>query len=533
MMSAALLALASCNDSVDDDLFLDVNEATLMFTKNGGSREVTITSNLQWEMVIGNPEWLTTASPLRGEGSQTITFTAAPYDKIDERTSLITITSAAGIKEIKVTQIAANPVAKVDKDDLSFKYAGGAETLNITSNTAWEIVIDDEDDWITTDVSSGMGDAEVVLTTPVYYGKADRNAVVRLRCEGAEDTKITISQKLPTTVGVWILSEGSAVQPTADLAYYDVVKDELKTKFYSELHGEPLGQVANFMGLYGSKMYVAISGPSNASDSKIQVIDSRSGALIKSIPMKSSHGEGDVSRQMAFHGGKVYVTSYFSGGKGEPGDPYSYYGGVVRIDTASLSIEAAVRVGDKPEGIAYNNGKLFVCNNETGNGTTMSVIDVDLFQVEKTITVPENPTYIKTADNGELYFSTLEIYTGANKGPSAFHKLDPVTYEVKTFAGAHASRFAITDRYIFTGDFSYTTYIDVANRIDRATGEVTPIDLDHAFFMIYSFDANPATGEIYLGGQGDDVIILNEEGEKLKSFKVKVPFVSQFVPILE
>lgn len=529
---ASLLLLGACNKDEEkvQAPTLELDKTELTFPKEGDRLQVVVTSDQVWEIMIDDT-WLTASVP-GGEGSLTVEFKAEAYDKIENRTTRVTFKCPTIEREIAVTQLASDPRVEADRDALSFSYSGGEQVLRITSNAAWEIGIDPKDDWLSVDVTSGTGDAEVVLRTGTYYGDADRTATVVLR-GGKEEKSVTVTQRFPVTLGVWILSEGSATQPTADLAWYDAVNDEMHPQFYSEQNGETLGQVANYMGLYGSKLYVAVSGPSNATDSSVKVIDSKNGKLLKTIPMKSSHGEGDVARQLAFDRGKVYVTSYFSGGKGEPGDDYLYYGGVVRIDTVSLEIEAVARVGDKPEGIACNGNELIVCNNHSGNGTTMSIVDIETFREVRTITVPENPVYIQTANDGQIYFSTLEIFTGDNKGPSGFHRLDPQTYGVTTYPGARASRFAVTDNYIFTGEFSWSTYADTANRIDRATDEITMLDLNHPFFMIYSFGYNPATKEVYVGGSGEDVIFMTEAGEKLKSFKVGVGFVNQFVPIFE
>lgn len=523
-----LLTLNACRED-DKEPYLDLDKTELAFSKEGGNGEIAVTSNQNWEIVIADDSWLS-ASVVTGEGDRTVIFTALPLDTAGERNNLVTVKSVAVVREINVTQV-SEPRLEVSKESLAYDYRGAAETIAITSNTVWEIEIHESDNWITADIYSGTGDGEVILTIPAYYGKEDRAATVIVRC-GGDEKEIEVSQTFPVTVGVWILSEGAALQPTADLAYYDVVNDELKTKLYSAQNGETLGQVANYMGLYGSKLYVVVSGEPYGSTSSIKVVNPADGKLIKTIPMKGDHGEGDVARQLAFHGGKVYVTSYFGGGKGEPGDIYSYYGGVVKIDTASLAIEAYTRVGDKPEGIAYHNGKLLVLNNETGEGKTMSIVDIATFKQTSTVAVPANPVYIKATDDGGIYIATQEVYTGADKGQlSGLHKLDPVTYAVTTFNGVRAGRFAVTDRYIFAGEFSWNTYEDTANRVDRQTGEVKSIDLDHYFFMIYSFDTNPATGEIYAGGSGDDVIILNEDEEKLKSFRVGVGYVNNFVPV--
>ncbi len=474
--------------------------------------------------------WLT-ASVLQGEGDATIIFTAPSYDLPDGRATLVTLRCETIRREIPVTQLAAEPRVEADRKEVSFGYAGGEETLHILSNADWEIAIGEDDAWLTAEPAAGTGDGEVVLRAGLYYANAPRNAEIVLRSGGAEQ-RIIVAQSHPVTAGVWILSEGSAMEPTADLAWYDAAEGVLYPMYYSRQNGEAIGQIANDMGLYGSKLYVAVSGPPTGLDSSVKVIDPENGKLLKTIPMRSMHNEGDVTRQLAFHGGKVYATSYFSGGKGAPGEAYLYYGGVVRIDTASLEIEAAVRVGDKPEGIACRGDELFVCINESGNGKTVAVVDIPTFSVTRTIPVPENPVYIRAAGDGTLYFSTLEIFTGENRGrPSGFHRLDPGSGSVETYEGMRAGRFAVTDRYVFTGEFSWSTYADTANRLDRESGEVVPLDLQHPYFMIYSFDENPATGDIYVGGSGEDVVFLNREGGKLESFKVGVGFVNRFVPV--
>lgn len=124
---------------------LDVNREILVYTKVGGDATVEITSNQKWEIEIEETEWLS-ASSLEGEGDATITFTATPYGLAEPRENLITVKSGTLSKEIAVTQEASDPVLEVDKESLAYKYNGGQKVLTITSNTSWEVVIDDEDD---------------------------------------------------------------------------------------------------------------------------------------------------------------------------------------------------------------------------------------------------------------------------------------------------------------------------------------------------------------------------------------------------
>lgn len=401
----------------------------------------------------------------------------------------------------------------------------GVETVVIVKPDEWRASLDGGTLTVTAPTADHAACAELQGTVSIiYFGSNQRSATLSLNVEVREK---------PETIGVWVLSEGSSYEPTADLAYYDAVTGTFTKKYYSTRNGEPLGQVANFMGVYGSKLYVAISGNSDAQSSYLKVLDARTGDLIESVPMRCefSHGEGDVLRQFTFHDGKIYATSYFSGGKGD-GDEYLYHGGVMRIDTTSFKVEANVAVGDKPEGIAYSDGKLYVCISSSGNGNTISVVDVETFTLEKQFTVPQNPTYIKTAPDGDIYFSTLEIYTGPNAGtPSGLHRLDPETGEVTTIDGFRASRLAITERYIYSGEFSYSTFQDVINRYDMQTGEILPITLDNPYFMVYGFDANPLTGEVYVGGSGEDVVFLDPDGVQTAAYTTGVGFVNQFVTI--
>ncbi len=371
-----------------------------------------------------------------------------------------------------------------------------------------------------------------VLENPVEI-EAGNWHTMNVALTGAD---ITAKETEPKTIGVWMLSESTSYVLKADLAYYDVVADELRTQVFTAENGYPLGGVANDMILRDDQLWIAVSGEVDGSSSSVKVVDAGTGKLIRNIEMRGPEGAGDLARQLVYHDGYVYVTCYFGGGAGEEGGNAYFYGGVARINADTYEIIDYLRVGDKPEGITYLDGKLYVCIASTGYGNTISVIDVASFTVEREITVPLNPYYIETASNGELYFTTPSAYLTGGGGltilPPAVYKLDPVAgtyikYDVSAW------RLAVSDRYIYTGDFSYTTYMDDISRIDRETGEITPITLSNDFFMVYGFGVNPVTGDIYLGGQGQDVLFLNKDLEETHEFQVGVPYTNTFIPIFE
>ncbi|MDR2891342.1 MAG: hypothetical protein LBV18_07120 [Alistipes sp.] len=446
---------------------------------------------------------------------------------------------------------ADEPSLEVNETTLAFGKDGGSKVVEITSNVEWEIEIDGE--WLAADEVTGTGDGEVTLTASALWEDGDRSATVTVKTEGIE-REIAVTQAHPEFVGMWLLSESGAVKGGADLAYYDAVSGEMKPQYYSEQNGgESLGTVGNFMGLYGSKLYVVLSGDATGSSSSVKVVDSRTGKLIRSIDMKGPDNGTDVARQLAFHGGKVYVTTYFGGRTQDD----ATRGGVARIDTVSLAVEAYAPVGYRPEGVACHNGKLFVTNNGTrdyeehgdvtlgaGVGNTVSIVDIATFAEERTVTVPTNPGYIQAAADGYVYFSSQEVYPTANTpgveaAPSALHRLDPETDEVTTFEGVSTGfgRFAMAGKYIYTGTTNYSTFADEVFRVDTTTGEATKMEVDFGenvmMLMLYGIGVNPLNGDIYLGGMGEDVVFIKENGEYIADYQVTAPFVTTFVPVFE
>ena len=109
---------------------------------------------------------------------------------------------------------------------------------------------------------------------------------------------------------------------------------------------------------------------------------------------------------MVSEGGKVYI---------------SYYNGyVARLDTASLEVEAKVKVGRNPEQLAVSSNKLFVSNSggmdystEVGYDKTVSVVDLSTFTEIKKLDVVLNPHgYRRMSKEMYMWFLwvTMRIY---------------------------------------------------------------------------------------------------------------------------
>jgi YVTN family beta-propeller protein len=211
--------------------------------------------------------------------------------------------------------------------------------------------------------------------------------------EGGDDDKPAVVEKKD---GVFILNRGNFNENNASLAYYNLVDGVMIPDVYSSVNGHGLGDSAEQLLIYGSKMYITVT-----SSNRLVVLD-ETGRLIKSIEPKDAAGAPVNPRRMAANDGKVYVGYY-------------YGHSVAALDTASLEVVATVAVGRYPEGLAVSGGKLYVANSggldSPDYGHTVSVINLDGFTVEKEIEVTINPTRLAVGGNREeVYLISMGNY---------------------------------------------------------------------------------------------------------------------------
>ena len=192
-------------------------------------------------------------------------------------------------------------------------------------------------------------------------------------------------------MALYFLNSGNMGNNNSSLYMYDIEKDEVVPDYFLAQNGRGLGDTAHDMIVYGDKMYIAVYG-----ESTIEVTDLKA----KSIKQVKTEGQ---PRYMVSEGGKVYI---------------SYYNGyVARLDTASLEVEAKVKVGRNPEQLAVSSNKLFVSNSggmdystEVGYDKTVSVVDLSTFTEIKKLDVVLNPTRIQADEQGNVYLVSMGSY---------------------------------------------------------------------------------------------------------------------------
>lgn len=297
--------------------------------------------------------------------------------------------------------------------------------------------------------------------------------------------------------GLYILCEGLMDMNNSTLAYYSFADRQLEKKYFQKQNKRGLGDTANDMKSYGSKLYIVVN-----ISSQIEVVDLLSGRSLRQIPFITESGRPRDPRFITFWKDKAYVCSFD--------------GTVARIDTATLEIEAYTNAGRNPDGICAVNNKLYVSNSGGLDAPdydhTVSVIDISRFQEVKKIEVGINPYTIAPDADGDIYLVSRGNYQDSKY---ALQMIDSRSDElIHTFTGLEVLNFTIAGdyAYLYTYDFNNqngavklfnvcTEQLERENFITDGTAIDTPygIDVDRVNGDIYITDARSFTvwGNLY------------------------------------
>lgn len=300
-------------------------------------------------------------------------------------------------------------VTDLETDSFTFTSEGGEEYFILETNEQWWV--DDVPEWITVNVTDApiatradgtlydKGKKSVAIVVDENLEFDNRRAELTMTSESGNMVKLTVAQeKRSGLAGYWILSEGTTGSGDSELAWFNSVKGGVATKQFKAINGVALGDTGNELQLYGSKMYVVVTGPgftteTTAENSYIEVINPVDGKSIKRIPFTNSEGAPAKPRNIIFEGGKGYISSYSNE--------------IVRLDTATLALDAHAALGGTfAEGLTYNDGNIYVCNGGQGHGNKISVVDTKTMIETKVIVTASNPSKILTVDIGDIYFTT-------------------------------------------------------------------------------------------------------------------------------
>lgn len=287
------------------------------------------------------------------------------------------------------------------------------------------------------------------------------------------------------TTGIFILNQGASGGNDAGITTYNPETGTITRDIYHSQNGKKLGDTGQDMIEYGDKVYVSLYG-----SSRLVKLD-KNGVERASLSFDiSTDGQ---PRYIEAEDGKLYVTLYS--------------GQVARIDTASLQIEAYVSVGNNPEQIVEENGKLYVANSGWGSGTTVSVIDMATFKVVQTLEVALNPNDLLEAGDAIYLLSwgnfadipyalqKIDVQTGTVTNIIPATKMvenEDVIYLVNSVTDWTVKPSVTTNTF-----FSYDTRKQKLNETSflKLEGEAKALETESVYMMA----VDPHNGDFYIG----------------------------------
>ena len=304
---------------------------------------------------------------------------------------------------------------------------------------------------------------------------------------------------------VYILNEGGWNSNNASLSCYNSQTKQLQNDCFRIKNKRGLGDLANDLKVYGGKLYCVVNGSNT-----VEVMNVQTGESVKriSLPNKSP-------RRIAFWQNKAYVCCYD--------------GTVVRIDTASLTVEATVNVGRNPEDLCVSNGKLYVSNSGgldfPDYDNTVSVVDLATFTETKKITVGANPGRIAADSYGNVFLIVVGDY---GETPAAFKCISSQTDVVTHSFDISASNFTISGNtaYLYQYDYFTETYwVKEFNVVSKTITKENFFSETVELKTPYGIAVDATNGDVYISDarefkESGDVYCFGSNGKK--KFKLEV-----------
>ena len=237
MVGLLSVGLSSCSKDDDPELSIISPTSLLISLQANGDGDKTITvsaSHTDWSAdvsYVNGSGWLTLGS----QNGSSISFTVTENTTTSPRTAKVKIIATANAnltKEVMVTQAAGESSLSADKSSIEFQMDGGSQTIQVTSNTSWELK--GKDSWLTVSPSSGTKPSSESETKTVTITASENTTGETRSCtltfsttDSKASASVTVTQKGLT---------GVSAEPSDELPmcynYTFAVSCGSKTKYF-------------------------------------------------------------------------------------------------------------------------------------------------------------------------------------------------------------------------------------------------------------------------------------------------------------
>lgn len=194
-LAAAAVGLLALSCTKPMETVLSLSDLAANFEAAGSlEKTISVTSNYDW--TVSCPEAWVTVSPAAGSGNGSFKITAAENTTFDTRSATVTVKANDKTATVKVSQLALTPSILVSPATAEVDAAGGAVSVDVTSNSPWTVTVPADGSWAAPDVTSGEGSKKVTFTVAPNTDFAARTVEITFT---AQDKKATfkITQKSP------------------------------------------------------------------------------------------------------------------------------------------------------------------------------------------------------------------------------------------------------------------------------------------------------------------------------------------------
>ncbi len=301
-----------------------------------------------------------------------------------------------------------------------------------------------------------------------------------------------------TSDGAYVIcggNEWSAIN--SSVTYIDYNTSSAAQNQFAAKNGRSLGMTANDAVVYGTKMYIVVSG-----ENTIEVVDAKTLKSIRQIKTTELMGaeKGVMPRHLAIDGGVVYVSTYGSSASDWETYTTSGNGYVAAIDTTTYSLLNTYTAGSYPEGIDVYGGILYVANSDYSMGSKASISAINLSSGasnEITNSIIVNPTDVAVAGNG-IYVLDMGNYADVAAGVRRVSGTTVTTLFDATHCSFIGSNIYACNSIYGTIPSEFFVYnILTGNKETFSTG------LDR-FFSPNVVTADPITGRIYIASYNEN-----------------------------
>jgi len=185
-----------------------------------------------------------------------------------------------------------------------------------------------------------------------------------------------------------ILNEGGYLHGNAEITLYNSTTKTSTQDVFITKNIRPLGDVGQSIYRYNNRYYIALNN-----SNKIEVTDME----INSVQVFENI---EQPRYMAFYENKAYISSWANNGQ------------IYVLDAVLGTVITTIATDSGPEKMLLHNNTLYVANGGgLGYANTVSVINILTDQLEKNITVGDNPKEIVLQDNNHIWVLNAGKYS--------------------------------------------------------------------------------------------------------------------------